>query len=95
MGYRIVYGTQREQESQKTGGTGRVRTMIAAAFLIFSLIVRLTWQEGSEIMRQFLLPGDLSVAEQAFSEMISDLREGEPVADAFTVFCRVILDEGS
>lgn len=95
MGYRIVYGPQPEPESRKAGGTVRLRTMIAAAFLIFSLVVRLTWNEGSEIMRQILLPGDLSVTEQAFSEMITDLREGESVADAFTVFCRAVLDEGS
>lgn len=93
MGYRIVYGPEIKAQPQRTGSSARLRTMIAAAFLLFSIIVRLTWQEGTEIMRQALLPGDLTVTEQAFSEMITDLRQGEPVADAVTVFCRTVLDE--
>lgn len=95
MGYRIVYGTEYSKKSKKSGGSVRLRTMIAAAFLFFALTVRLTWQEGSEIMRRFLLPGDLTVTELAFAEMVSDLREGEKLADALTVFCAEILHEAS
>lgn len=95
MGYRIVYGEPIESAFRRTCSNGRLRTMIAALFLLFSLVVRLTWQDGAEIMREYLLPGDLTVTELAFSEMISDLQNGDPVADAVTVFCRTILNEAS
>lgn len=95
MGYRIEYGPQIGNPILRTGSNGRLRTMIAAAFLVFSLVVRVMWQEGTEVLQSILLPVDLTVTEQAFSVMLSDLRGGEPVADAVTVFCRTIIDGAS
>lgn len=95
MGYRIVYGPEVRLVSGRTGSTARLRTMIAGAFLLFSILVRLTWQEGAEAMQKLFLPGDLTVTEQAFSEMVTDLRDGETVKDAVVVFCQRILDEAS
>ena len=69
--------------------------MIAAAFLIFTMIVRLCWQDGSIIMKEYLLPQHLTVTEKAFSELVVDLREGQPVKEVLTVFCLSILDEAS
>lgn len=93
MGYCIVYGHEPKQKSGHKRNDLRFRTLIAASILLFSLIVRLTWEDGAEKMRQILLPGPLSAAEQAFSELIADVREGERVSDALTVFCKEILDE--
>lgn len=95
MGYRIVYGPQIKKPIVRTGSNGRLRTMIAAAFLVFSLVVRLTWPDGTEVLQSILLPGDLTVTEQAFSVMISDLRDGEPITDAVTVFCQTVIDDAS
>ena len=40
-----------------------------------------------------LLPGDLTCAEAAFSELMENIRYGDGVVDALTVFCKDILYE--
>ena len=66
--------------------------MIAFTFLLFAILLRMHWQDGAEMLREVLLPGDLTVAEQAFSEMVVGLRNGEGMADALTSFCQRIVD---
>ena len=94
MGYRIIYGPVNNTTSRR-GHAGRLRSMIAAALLAFTMLVRLYWHDGTIIMKEYLLPQHLTVTERAFSELIIDLREGQTVTDALTVFCLSILDETS
>lgn len=95
MGYRIDYGPAMNIPTARRNGAARLRTMIAVMLLIFVLMVRLTWQEGTAVLQEVLLPGNLTVAQQAFSELVCDLREGERFMDALTFFCRMILDEAA
>lgn len=90
MGYRIEYGP--EMKTSEPEKRSSLRTWIAGALLLFSLVVRISWQEGTEILQSVLLPGDLSVTEIAFSEMMTDLRSGVTVADAVSVFCQRVID---
>lgn len=94
LGYRIVYGGD-EPANFCDKSTGRLRTMVAVMFLMFSLIVRLSWPEGAEQLRTYLLPGVQTVTEQAFNQLCSDLRQGEPVAYAVEAFCSRIINESS
>ena len=91
MGYRIVYGPV-EDIRPRPKSDRRLRVMIAFAFLLFAIFLRMHWQDGAEMLREVLLPGDLTVAEQAFSEMVVGLRNGEGMADALTAFCQKIVD---
>ena len=95
MGYRIVYGPTEDRHHEAVEGSFRLRTMIAAILVVFSLIVRLTWQEGTDMLREYLLPGEQTLTQEAFSELVVDLREGEHLKDALTVFCQTILDESA
>lgn len=40
----------------------------------------------------FLIPGDPQVTKEAATMMIEELRKGESLYDAMTVFCRQVLD---
>lgn len=95
MGYRIVYGGPEPKSRIRTSTTARLRTLLAAVFLFFCLTVRLLWPEGTTQLRSTFLPGDLSVTEEAFSELVADLRDGHTLGDTLTVFCRKIIHETS
>lgn len=94
MGYRIVYGP--EQPSGRGKGSGlRLRTMTAAFFLLGCILTRTLWPAGTQLLREMLLPGTPTAAEQAFLDMMEDLRCGVPVGESVTVFCRTVVEHGT
>ena len=92
MAYRIVYGTDPIVQKHNTG-TARIRILIALNFLIFAMVVRLLWPEGRELLVMQFLPGDPTMTEIAFSNLLDSLRQGSGMAESLTVFCREILYE--
>lgn len=95
MGYRIVYGPTENGHREAARGSTRLRTMVAVILVLFSLTVRLTWQEGTDILREYLLPGEQTLTQEAFSGLVVDLRKGEHLKDALTVFCETIFNESA
>ena len=93
MGYRIDYLGPTPKQQARTCSTARLRTMAAAAFLAFSIAVRAFWPEGTDLLQSAFLPAELSVTEQAFSQLVEDLRHGQPLDGCVTAFCRTVLDE--
>lgn len=91
MAYRIEYGPP-FQPPQKKRSTTRLRIMTAACLLLFVLLVRQAWPEGTEKLRQFLLPGEPTVTQEAFYSMIEGIQDGVPMGDALTAFCQQIVD---
>ena len=67
--------------------------MIALSFLIFAWLVQLYWPKGRELLVMQLLPGNPTVVQAAFSDLLVNLRQGQAMADALTVFCREVLYE--
>ena len=92
VGYRIVYGPEQVITNQSSGAV-RIRVLVALSFLIFAWMVRFLWPEGRAVLAMHLLPGDLTCAEAAFSELMDNIRYGDGVVDALTVFCKDILYE--
>jgi hypothetical protein len=43
-------------------------------------------------VRRIFLPGNPDITEKALYDLAADIQEGQPVSDAFMVFCRQILD---
>ena len=91
MSYKIVYGPEITAQQQRTTDT-RFRTMVAGFLLLFALTVKVLWPEGTQVLREMLIPTDLNATEQAFQSMMEDLRMGEDLGDAITVFCRQIIE---
>lgn len=94
MGYRITYD-----------GTGGVRTktfyqpkrlpcLIGAFLILFLLLTCAFWPEGKDQIKQILIPGDPDITQQAVSDLIVDLQNGESISDSVTAFCREIISHG-
>ena len=93
MGYRIVYGPPIRSRERKPAAGVRIRNLIAVFLFLFAVIVRLCWPEGAGMLREYLLPGDLSSVEEAYTVLLDQLRNGEELREAALVFCRSILYE--
>ena len=91
MSYRIVYGPEIPAPELNRGGAFRIQMWTAVFLLVFALLVRQMWPEGTRILRNYLLPGDLTVTEAALSDMVAGLQVGQPAGEALTAFCRQII----
>lgn len=93
MAYRIVYGPEIKAPKQTRRTSVRIPAFTAAFLLAFVLLVRQFWPAGTEILKQYLLPGEPTVTEQAFSAMVENIRAGEGIGEAFAVFCEEIIHD--
>ena len=92
MAYRIEYGSAVPPQYVKKTKTLRLQIMTAVCLLTFSILVRQYFPTGTQKLRQLLLPGKLTVTQEALDGLMGDLRNGEPLTDAFTAFCEYIID---
>lgn len=95
MSYRIEYGTAVPERFQPQKVKRHIRTLTAVCILLFSMAVGKFWPDGRTVLQRFFLPGEPSVTEQAFSELISELRDGTGPEEAVVVFCQKIIDYGT
>lgn len=95
MGYRIEYGASETRKRRIPKVKPSVPVMAAGFFALFLLMTVLFWPEGKAVLLDLILPGDGAVTAGALQGLVSDLRAGESVGDAVTVFCREIIAHGS
>lgn len=81
--------------SEKKRGPLRLQFLTTVFLLLFTLAVRQFWPEGTRMLREFLIPGEPTVTQAAFSEMVTEIQAGEPLGDAVTAFCRQIVEDGT
>lgn len=89
MGYKIVYA----KTPRKLVRLLPLQSLIAVCFLLFAIIVRLSWPEGTEILREVFVSDGLSRDAQALVAMAENLASGEPMSEAVSVFCQEIFGE--
>ena len=94
MAYRIVYGPMPKATSPGRQISLRISMMTVVFLLLFVLLVKQTWPEGTDMLRSVLLPGEPGKTETAVQTLLEDMRNGEPVGDAVTAFCRQIIENG-
>lgn len=94
MAYRVIYGPMPKVSGRGSCDSFRLRALTAACLLVFSMGVRQFWPEGRDRLRQVLLPGEETLTEAAFQDMMGDIRAGETLGDALTAFCREIVENG-
>ena len=58
--------------------------------VLFCILAALTWFRVNGIP-EFLIPGDPDVTKAAASGFVAQIRSGEPLREAATVFCKEIL----
>ncbi len=92
MAYSIGYGPQQNERASK-GRQTRFSVLVLVFFLVFLLSVQLFSQEGADFLRRMILPvGEETV--EAFSSMVQAVKEGTPVQEAVTAFCREVIARG-
>lgn len=92
MAYRVVYGPAVKLECSRAKGSVRLRVLTALCFFTLVLMVKAAWPEGTALLREALLPRN-TAAQTAFQELAEHLKQGEPVGDSVTAFCRGIVED--
>ena len=74
--------------------TSRRDWLTIGCFLLFLLAVTIFWEEGRELLRYALIPGDPDVTMEAVECFANDLVNGQPFTVAAETFCLRILSNG-
>ena len=92
MSYYIEYGPAIPPRYIKKPRTARLQILTATWLLVFFFLVRAFFPSGAAYLRETLLPDAPTVTQEALEDLMSDLRNGEPLEDAFAAFCTYIID---
>lgn len=91
MAYRIDYGRAVTKQLPDDGRQLRWQIMTAGALLLFVLLVKQTWPEGTDRLRACMLPGGEGT-QAAIETLVEQVHEGDSFGQALTVFCRQIIE---
>ena len=92
MSYRIEYNPEKNRKypMPRTKNGKWVMVALTAVVLMFALLKL----DESQTIRSWLIPGDPEITTAAFSNMVADIRNGEPAGEAVTAFCLEIIRNG-
>lgn len=90
MHYQIRYGSSiHVKKIRKKPGPAVILFGIAAILLVLNRL------GVGEVLMQWILPGDPDVTRSALETMLQQIRQGMQVTQAFTTFCKEIIDNGT
>ena len=92
MSYQISYGSKKKARSS---ATRPLPLYIGMAVFTAVALLMLCFPSKMREFRQQALPAFEPEVTQAFSQMLQTIRNGTPVRDAATAFCREILIEAA
>ena len=91
MGYRIEYeGFQKEGEKKEDSNAARILLTLMFSAVCF-LLVMTCWQEGRDLLRRLVIPGDPDQTIQAAYVFAKGLGDGAPIQEAAAAFCETVL----
>lgn len=90
MAYKIQYDPEMNAK-YPSAGTQRWKNGRKFLIIIFLLFIAFTAVYFKDTLLPILIPGDAVVTASAFEGLVSDMREGAPVGEAITAFCREII----
>lgn len=92
MSYRIVYGEEPLCYRRNQLRLRNVARYTLVCIVLFAVLTVGFWPSGRDALLEAILPGDAAVTRQAIVNMAENLKSGEAIGDAVTVFCREIVD---
>ena len=94
MGYRVVYEDAYCPDNQERPNF--VRTLILAAVFAVILLagIKRYWPEGTEVLMAIRSRGPWTYGRNALETLADALRDGTPLSEAVTAFCRSIVNYG-
>jgi hypothetical protein len=88
MAYKIRY----DETNQPTKSNPfRAQVLTAAILLAFLFVANIFWEQGSRVVRNYLLPEEGKVVTAAES-LATELENGTSFLDAMEVFCESIVN---
>ncbi len=92
MAYTVQYtAVGNKKYPMKIKKASKLRTAaVVACFLL--LLTVLNIGTVREQIARFLLPGNPEVTQVGFSQLVEDVKRGEPVADALAEFCVFVVE---
>lgn len=91
MAYKINYD---HNEQVDVNVKGKVKGRNFAVLLIVLLFVLCFVTPIRRAALDFLIPGDSTVTTRAASDLLNNLKNGQPMKEAFTDFCIEIVENG-
>lgn len=95
MGYRIQYGPAQNKKYPLKVRAIKKKHLLLTAVMIAGFALSGLGMKYSNVVKNWLLPGNPLVTEAAFNDMVADIRAGESVGDAVTAFCLEIMKNGN
>ena len=92
MGYSIQYDRGKSWKYPMRPSKNVKTHRIIPIVLVLVFLAGFISMGGLDVLKDWILPGDADVTEAALSGLINDIRAGESVKDAVTVFCLGILE---
>lgn len=90
MGYQIKY--DRGIIRKRAIGISKKSFKIYAICTIFVvLVLTIAFPDGRIWLRDLLLPGNEAVTVAALEDLVHNIRQGTPIADAMSGFCQQII----
>ena len=89
MAYEISYGPVKTKQPKTRKNTPRSLILFLCTA---ALIIGLSITGSGDRILQWLIPGDSNVTSAAFSTMIENLRDGLPLYESVTAFCKEIIE---
>lgn len=91
MSYRIMYSPE---DNHKYPPHKQENKWILPSLLVIALLVVAARPQVRNAVEEWLIPGDTHVTKAAFAVMLDEIKSGEPVGEAVTTFCNMIIDNG-
>ncbi len=91
MSYKILY-TANGPVYKKQKNRAKIGIILGCALLLSGLVVRVVWPEETSNTIRLLFPWTEEQVVEAYNRMNSNIRDGDHFIDAFSVFCKDVID---
>ena len=92
MSYHIEYNPELKEKYPKVR---KRRELPTRKMLVLLSVLIASYIFVQYRLYYYFIPGNPDITSSAFSTMIESVGEGEPVKDAFSVFCKEIIQNGN
>lgn len=91
MSYRVQYDSDMKWEAEKKPGMGRRLWLTGLFLILFFVLVFRYWEDGAQVLRQVLLPGDAVTTWNSLNQFTWNLYQGVSLPVAAKEFCQNVM----
>ncbi len=91
MSYEILY-TNKGPVYNRHKTRIKIGVILGCVLLLSGIVVRVVWPEETRNAIQLFFPWTEEQVVEAYNRMNSNIRDGDQFIDAFSVFCKDVID---